>query len=132
MFMRIWMQMKFVEIFWYEVKIDALIGEGDTSKREMVILFSWRQVVKATCGYYKCKINIPMFNCIICQIYLYLFNTVIISSPLFSAYYSSFPTFLWRRVPQRLNLYTSNCINSNPSINYYLQPLCSNNCLCLF
>ena len=76
----IWLQMKFDEIFWVEEKIDALNGEGDVSKREMIILFSRRQTIIATIGYCKCKINIPTFKCIICQIYLF--------------------TFICRRVPQ--------------------------------
>ena len=33
----IWLQIKFGEIFWGEMKIDALMGEGDTNKREMII-----------------------------------------------------------------------------------------------
>ena len=64
------------EIFLDDVKIDALKVEGDTSKREMIVLFSCRQIVNATIDYYKCKIKKPMFNCILCQIHL--FNTVII------------------------------------------------------
>ena len=91
--MGIGMQIKFDEIFWDEVKINALIGKRGTSKREMIILFSCRHVVKAICDYYKCKINIPMFNCIISQIYMYLENTVIISSSLISAYSISFLPF---------------------------------------
>ena len=92
--------MKFGEIFWGEVKIDALKGGGDASKKETIILFSRSQIVKATSVYYKRKINIPMFKCIICQIYL--FDTVIISSTLFSAYSNSFLTFICRRVTQRV------------------------------
>ena len=72
---------------------------GDKSKRETIIRFSRYQIVKATGGYYKWKINIPMFNCIICQIYL--FNTVIISSTGFSAYSNGFLIFICTRVPQR-------------------------------
>ena len=36
-----WWQIKFGEMFWGEVKIDALKkgGGGDISKREMIILF---------------------------------------------------------------------------------------------
>ena len=45
--------MKFSEIFWGDVKIDALKGKGDASKREMIILCSRCQIVKATGGYYK-------------------------------------------------------------------------------
>ena len=48
----IWWQMKFGEIFWGEVKIDALKGGGDASKRETIILFFRCQIVKATSGYY--------------------------------------------------------------------------------
>ena len=44
------LQMKFDEIFRGEVKFDALKGGGDTSKREMILLFSRRQIVKATSG----------------------------------------------------------------------------------
>ena len=43
--------MKFGEIFWGEVKIDALKGwEGGASKKETIILFSRCQIVKATSG----------------------------------------------------------------------------------
>ena len=75
--------MTFGEIFWGEVNIDALKGgRGYKQKGNEYSIFS-PSIVKATTGYYKCKINIPMFNCIICQIYLS--NNVIISSTLFSA-----------------------------------------------
>ena len=40
--------MKFGEIFWGEVKIDALKGGGGASNRETIILFSHCQIVKAT------------------------------------------------------------------------------------
>ena len=43
--------MKFGEIFWGEVKIDVLKGRGGISKREINILFSRRQIVKATSSY---------------------------------------------------------------------------------
>ena len=83
MFKGIWLQLKCGEIFWVEVKIDALKGEG--AKGNDYNIFSpsnnsRHQIIKATIGYYKCKINIPMSNCIICQIYI--FNTIIISSTL--------------------------------------------------
>ena len=74
-------------------------GAGDAIKKKMIILLSPGVIVKDTGGYYICKINIPMFNCIICQIYF--FNTVIISSALFSAFSNGFLTFIYRRVPQR-------------------------------
>ena len=73
---KIWLQMIFGEIFWGEVMIDALKTEGDAGKRKIIIHFSRCQIGKATSGYYKWKINIPMCNWIICQIYL--FNTIII------------------------------------------------------
>ena len=95
----IWWQMKFCEIFWGEVKINTLKGGGYASKRETIILFPRCQIVKETSSCYKWKIIIPMFNCIFCQIYL--FNTVIISSTLFSVYSNSFLTFICRRFPQR-------------------------------
>ena len=41
----IWLQMTFDKIFWGEVKFDALKGKGDTSKKEMIILFSRRQIM---------------------------------------------------------------------------------------
>ena len=44
------MFVKFGETFWSEVKIDALKGKGDARKREMTILFSRCQIVKATSG----------------------------------------------------------------------------------
>ena len=49
----IWLQIKFVEIFWGEEKIDALKRGGYASKTETVILFSCCQKVKATSCYYK-------------------------------------------------------------------------------
>ena len=45
--------MKCGEIFWGEVKIDALKGEMGASKRETIILFFRCQIVKATSGFYK-------------------------------------------------------------------------------
>ena len=45
--------MKFGEIFLGEVKIDALKGGGGAIKKEPIILFSRRQIVKSTGGYYK-------------------------------------------------------------------------------
>ena len=47
------LQMKFGEISLDEAKIDALKGGGGCNKREMTILFSRRQIVKATSGYNK-------------------------------------------------------------------------------
>ena len=80
-------------------------GRGCKQKGNNYIIFS--QIVKATCAYCKWKINIPIFNCIICQIYL--FNTVIISSTLFSAYSNRVLTFICRRVPQRKMRKCSSC-----------------------
>ena len=40
--------MKFGEIFWGEVKIDALKGGGDPSKRTTIITFSRCQIVVIT------------------------------------------------------------------------------------
>ena len=92
---------------------------------EMIILFSRRPIVKATSGYYICKMNIPMFKSIIFQIDL--FNTVFISSTLFSA--SAYPTVflpliagefhkgrLWNA--QAIAIYSY--VNSNPSINNFI------------
>ena len=45
--------MKFGEVFWGGVKIDALKGGGDASKRETIIQFSRRRIIKATKGYYR-------------------------------------------------------------------------------
>ena len=64
-------------------------GEGNTSKRKMIIPFFRSPIVKATSGYYKCEKK--MFNSIICQ--LYLFNTVIILSAMCSAYSVFLPLF---------------------------------------
>ena len=51
--------MKFDEIFWEELKIDALKWEGDASKMETIILFSRCQIVKPTSGYYRIKNKYP-------------------------------------------------------------------------
>lgn len=51
------------------------IEEGNIRKRETIMLFSHCQVGEATSGYYKCKIDIPMLDCILSQINLS--NTVI-------------------------------------------------------
>ena len=59
-----WLQMKFGENFWVSWKLMHQKGEGDTILREMIILFSHHPIVRATSGYYKCQINIPMFNCV--------------------------------------------------------------------
>ena len=45
--------MKFGEIFWGEVMINALNGGGGASKRETIILFSRCQIVKASRCHYK-------------------------------------------------------------------------------
>ena len=45
------LQIKLGEIFWGEVKIDALNGGGDACIREMIILFYRRQIAKVICGY---------------------------------------------------------------------------------
>ena len=50
--------MKFGEIRWGELKIDAFKRGGGASKKKTIILFSRRQIVKTTSGYYKLKINI--------------------------------------------------------------------------
>ena len=55
-------------------------GEGDTSKREMIILFSRRQIVKATTGYYECRIIIPMFS--IALFARFTFLTLLLFHPL--------------------------------------------------
>ena len=52
------MKTKFGEIFWGEVEMVDEKGEGDTSKREMVILFSHHHIVAENSGYYKCETNI--------------------------------------------------------------------------
>ena len=52
MLKEIWLQIKFGEIFWGEVEIDALKGGGGCKQKEIIIAFSRRQKVKATSGYY--------------------------------------------------------------------------------
>ena len=55
----IWWQMKFGEVFWGEVSIDALKRRRGMQANNYTIFLLSGQIVKATSGYYKMKNKYP-------------------------------------------------------------------------
>ena len=121
MLKEIWLQMNLLKYFRERWSLMYQKREGNTRKREMIILFSLRPIVKATSGYYICKINIPIFDCIICQIDR--FNSFYFIRIVFCLYLLQLFSYHWLQESFtngdiECSSYTIyNCVNSNPSIN---------------